>query len=155
MTLSNLLSEGQILPSLQATERWEAIAALVDMLVETGKIAAGDREIVLESIRQREQTMSTGIGLGIAIPHASTDRVTEVVAAFGRSQAGIDFDSLDGNPVHFIVLFVVPKDQFQTHLRTLSAIAKFLNDPAVRKNLTEAQTTADIYAVFAQRTAQQ
>jgi len=154
MTLSNLLSEGQILPSLQATERWEAIAALVDMLVETEKIAAADREIVLESIRQREQTMSTGIGLGIAIPHASTDRVTEVVAAFGRSQAGIDFDSLDGNPVHFIVLFVVPKDQFQTHLRTLSAIAKFLNDPAVRKSLTDAQTASDIYAVFAQRTAQ-
>ena len=155
MTLSNLLSEGQICPSLRATERWEAIADLVDMLVETGKIAAGDREIVLESIRQREQTMSTGIGLGIAIPHASTDRVTEVVAAFGRSEAGIDFDSLDGAPVHFIVLFVVPKDQFQTHLRTLSAIAKFLNDPVVRKNLAEAKTAADIYAVFSQRPAQQ
>ena len=73
--------------------------------------------------------MSTGIGFGIAIPHASSEHVTEVVAAFGRSQgSGIEFDSLDNELVHFIVLFIVPRDQFQVHLRTLAAIAKFLND---------------------------
>jgi len=148
MTLANLLSEAQILPELVSDERWAAIAELVDILVASGKIGEADRAEVMESIRQREETMSTGIGFGIAIPHASSDKVPEVVAAFGRSRKGVQFDSLDGQPVYFIVLFVVPKDQFQTHLRTLAAIAKFLNDKAVRDDLGGASDAAGILRVF-------
>lgn len=151
MTLANLLSEAQIIPSMKSDERWDAIAELVDCLVRTGKILESDRDVVLSSIRQREETMSTGIGFGIAIPHASSDKVGEVVAAFGRSVKGIQFDSLDGQPVFFIVLFVVPKDQFQTHLRTLAAIAKFLNDKAVRDDLAAASNEAGILKVFENR----
>ena len=132
MTLGHLLSVDQIIPEMKATERWSAIVELVEMLVRLGKIKAADQENVLAALRAREETMSTGIGFGIAIPHASSDRVNEVVAAFGRSSVGIEFDSLDGLPVKFIVLFIVPKDQFQTHLRTLAALAKFLNDRSVR-----------------------
>ena len=148
MTLANLLSEPQIVPAMVSDERWEAIAELVDCLVKAGKIDQKDRDDVLNSIRQREETMSTGIGFGIAIPHASSDKVDEVVAAFGRSVKGVNFDSLDGQPVFFIVLFVVPKDQFQTHLRTLAAIAKFLNDRTVRERLAVAPGAQDILEIF-------
>jgi fructose-specific phosphotransferase system IIA component len=151
MTLANLLSESQIIPEMASKERWEAIRELVDLLVEAGKVDKSDREDVLECIRQREETMSTGIGFGIAIPHASSAKVGEVVAAFGRSTSGIPFESLDGEPVNFIVLFVVPKDQFQTHLRTLAAIAKFLNDKAVREELSKAPSSAAILQVFENR----
>ena len=151
MTLANLLSESQIIPEMASKERWDAIRELVDRLVEAGKIDKADREDVLESIRQREETMSTGIGFGIAIPHASSPKVAEVVAAFGRSTSGIPFESLDGEPVNFIVLFVVPKDQFQTHLRTLAAIAKFLNDKTVREELSKAPSPAAILQVFENR----
>ena len=92
--------------------------------------------------------MSTGIGFGIAIPHASSNCVSEVVAAFGRSSTGIEFDSLDNSPVRFIVLFVVPKDQFQVHLRTLAAIAKFLNDKSVREQLAKAESSEEILGIF-------
>jgi mannitol/fructose-specific phosphotransferase system IIA component (Ntr-type) len=119
--------------------------------VATGKIRAEERELVWESIKQREETMSTGIGSGIAIPHASSDRVSDVVAAFGHSTAGIEFESLDGEPVFFVVLFVVPKDQFQTHLRTLAAIAKFLNDKTVRAELSRADDAGQILQVFQTR----
>ena len=116
----------------------------MDVLVNAGKVREDERELVLDSIKQREQTMSTGIGFGIAIPHASSDKVEDVVAAFGRSTKGIEFDSLDGQPVFFVVLFVVPKDdQFQTHLRTLAAIAKFLNDKSVREVEQSARRCAD------------
>jgi len=71
-----------------------------------------------------------------------------VVAAFGRSSTGIEFDSLDGLPVKFIVLFIVPKDQFQTHLRTLAAIAKFLNDRSVREHLGTAANPQEILSIF-------
>ncbi|MHA3773547.1 PTS sugar transporter subunit IIA [Verrucomicrobiota bacterium sgz303538] len=148
MTLGNLLSLDQIIPEMQALERWSAIVELVDLLVAKGQINPDDRDLVLGALRAREETMSTGIGFGIAIPHASSDRVNKVVAAFGRSSKGIEFDSLDNLPVKFIVLFVVPKDQFQTHLRTLAAIAKFLNDRSVRERLGSAASAEEILRIF-------
>lgn len=148
MTLGNLLTVKQIIPEMKSTERWSAIVELIDLLTGIGKINPADKETVLAALRAREETMSTGIGFGIAIPHASSDRVGEVVAAFGRSSAGIEFDSLDNAPVKFIVLFVVPKDQFQTHLRTLAAIAKFLNDRGVRDHLATAASPEEILAIF-------
>src|SRR4028119_988562 len=148
MTLGNLLSLDQILPEMQALERWSAIVELVDLLVAKEHVKSEDRDVVLGALRAREETMSTGIGFGIAIPHASSDRVDHVVAAFGRSSTGIEFDSLDNAPVKFIVLFVVPKDQFQTHLRTLAAIAKFLNDRSVRDRLGTAAGADEILSIF-------
>ena len=153
MTLGNLLSVDQILPEMQSKERWSAIVELVDLLVKQRQVKPEDREVVLAVLRQREETMSTGIGFGIAIPHASSDRVDKVVAAFGRSTTGIEFDSLDNAPVKFIVLFVVPKDQFQTHLRTLAAIAKFLNDRSVRERLATAASAEEILAIFESTTS--
>ncbi len=148
MTLGNLLTVNQIVPEMAATERWSAIVELTDVLVGLGRIKAQDRDVVLSALRTREETMSTGIGFGIAIPHASSDRVSDVVAAFGRSSSGIEFDSLDNAPVKFIVLFIVPKDQFQTHLRTLAAIAKFLNDRGVRDRLATAGGAEEILGIF-------
>src|SRR5207302_10200661 len=148
MSLAELLSADQIIPEMKATERWDAIVELMDLLVARGQIKPEDRDGILASLKQREETMSTGIGFGIAIPHASSDRVGKVVAAFGRSSAGIEFESLDNAPVKFIVLFIVPKDQFQTHLRTLAAIAKFLNDRSVRERLGSAASASEILGVF-------
>lgn len=148
MTLGNLLTVDQIIPEIKATERFAAIEELIDLLVQREQIKTADRAPVLAALRAREETMSTGIGFGIAIPHASSDRVHQVIAAFGRSSAGIEFDSLDNAPVKFIVLFIVPKDQFQTHLRTLAAIAKFLNDRSVRERLGTATSAGEILGIF-------
>ena len=151
MDLGNLLTVEQIIPQMKATERWGAIVELVDVLVKVGKVKPEDHEVVLAALKQREETMSTGIGFSIAIPHASSDRVKEVVAAFGRSSTGIEFDSLDNAPVKFIVLFVVPRDQFQMHLRTLAAIAKLLNDRTVRESLGTVASAEEILAIFKSR----
>ena len=148
MSLGNLLSAEQIIPEMKATERWHAIVELIDLLVELGKIKADARESILASLKQREETMSTGIGFGIAIPHCSSDRLEEVVAAFGRSTTGIEFDALDNAPVKCVVLFIVPKNQFQTHLRTLASIAKFLNDRGTREELAKANSTDEILSIF-------
>src|ERR1700746_3743173 len=148
MSLANLLSAEQIIPEMKATERWAAIVELLDRLV---KIKPADRDPILNALRQREETMSTGIGFGIAIPHCSSDRLDEVVAAFGISTNGIEFDALDNAPVKFVVLFIVPKNQFQTHLRTLASIAKFLNDRSVRESLASAKSADEILAIFRDR----
>jgi mannitol/fructose-specific phosphotransferase system IIA component (Ntr-type) len=151
LALGTLISTDQIIPEMKATERWPAIVELVDLLVTQGKIKPDDREGILASLKQREETMSTGIGFGIAIPHCSSDRLGEVVAAFGRSTGGIEFDALDNAPVKFVVLFIVPKNQFQTHLRTLASIAKFLNDRSVRDSLGQAKSAPEISEIFRDR----
>lgn len=153
MSLASILSAEQISPEMKATQRWDAIVELIDLLVAQGKIQPDARESILASLKQREETMSTGIGFGIAIPHCSSDRISDVVAAFGRSSQGIEFDALDNAPVKFVVLFIVPKNQFQTHLRTLASIAKFLNDRAVRDELANAPDAESIMRVFRERAA--
>jgi mannitol/fructose-specific phosphotransferase system IIA component (Ntr-type) len=150
MSLASLLSAEQIIPEMKATERWSAIVELTDLLVAQGKIKPDDRDSILASLKQREETMSTGIGFGIAIPHASSDRIEEVVASFGRSSQGIEFDALDNALVKFVVFFIVPKNQ-STHLRTLASIAKFLNDRSVRESLAAATTADEILAIFRER----
>ena len=151
MSLASLLSAEQIIPEMVATERWPAIVELIDLLVSLGRIKAEDRESILASLKQREETMSTGIGFGIAIPHASSDRIEQVVACFGRSSQGIEFDALDNAPVKFVVLFVSPKNHFQTHLRTLASIAKFMGDRSLRETLATAQSAEEILAIFRDR----
>jgi mannitol/fructose-specific phosphotransferase system IIA component (Ntr-type) len=121
------------------------------LLVARSQIKPEDKDGILAALKQREETMSTGIGFGIAIPHCSSDRLDKVVAAFGRSSKGIEFDALDNAPVKFVVLFVVPKNQFQTHLRTLASIAKFLNDRTVRDQLASADSADAILQVFRSR----
>jgi mannitol/fructose-specific phosphotransferase system IIA component (Ntr-type) len=82
--------------------------------------------------------MSTGIGFGIGIPHASTDLIYEVVGALGRSGKGVNFDALDNQPVKLVMLFLVPQGQFQKHLHTLANIAKFLHKAELRESLEKA-----------------
>ena len=138
MDLGDILSKEQILPDLRATTRWEAIDELIENLVANGKIKAEHRESVAAVVRKRETSMSTGIGFGIGIPHASTDLSNEVVGALGRSRAGVNFDSLDNQPVHLVMLFLVPQGQFQKHLHTLANIAKLLHRADFRQALENA-----------------
>jgi mannitol/fructose-specific phosphotransferase system IIA component (Ntr-type) len=109
---------------LQGGDRWEVIDELVEHLVSSGKIQPAHRDPIIAAIRKRELSMSTGIGFGIGIPHASTNLVSEVIEDRGRSKNGINFDALDGTLVYKVVLFLVPAGQFQKHTHILADIAK-------------------------------
>jgi mannitol/fructose-specific phosphotransferase system IIA component (Ntr-type) len=138
MDLGDILGKEQIVPDLRAANRWEAIDELIGNLVATGKIQPGDREAVTAAVKKRETSMSTGIGFGIGIPHASTDLIFEVVGALGRSNNGVNFDALDNQPVKLVMLFLVPQGQFQKHLHTLANIAKLLHKAEFRQALEQA-----------------
>ena len=138
MDLGDILSKEQIIPDLQAADRWQAIDELISNLVATGKIKPEHREAITAVVRKRETSMSTGIGFGIGIPHASTDLIYEVVGALGRSKKGVDFNALDNQPVHLVMLFLVPQGQFQKHLHTLANIAKMLHKSDFRQALEQA-----------------
>ncbi len=148
MNLASLLTEGQIIPELESTDHWDVIGELVDHLTDHGFLPARLRDDTLEALKEREEKISTGIGSGVAIPHAFSDQIDDVVAVFGRSREGINFEAVDNNPVHFIVLFVVPKSQHHLHLKTLAAIAKLFTRSEVRRQLGAAENREDILAVF-------
>ena len=138
MDLGDILSPEQINPDLQAANRWEAIDELINRLVECARIKPEHREAIVAVVKKRESSMSTGIGFGVGIPHASTDLIYEVVGAFGRSKKGVNFDSLDNQPVNLVMLFLVPQGQFQKHLHTLANIAKLLHRAEFRQALEKA-----------------
>ncbi|HRT09914.1 MAG TPA: PTS sugar transporter subunit IIA [Candidatus Paceibacterota bacterium] len=138
MDLGDILSREQILPELRASNRWEAIDELIENLVAAGKIRPEHREAIAAVVKKRESSMSTGIGFGIGIPHASTDLINEVVGSLGRSRTGVNFDALDNQPVKLVMLFLVPQGQFQKHLHTLANIAKLLHRAEFRNALEQA-----------------
>lgn len=148
MNLGDILSPQQIEADLRATNRWEAIDELVDVLIAAGRLKPEHRESVTAAVKRRETSMSTGIGFGIGIPHASTDLVEEVTAAFGRSRSGVDFDALDSQSVHLVTLLLVPQGQFQKHLHTLAAIAKVLRRDDFLKALDAAADSESIHRVI-------
>jgi mannitol/fructose-specific phosphotransferase system IIA component (Ntr-type) len=148
MTLGDILQPEQIITDLEAANRWEAIDELIDRLVSSGKIGPEHREAIVAVVRKRENSMSTGIGFGIGIPHASTDLIQDVVGAFGRSKKGVNFDALDNQPVTLVMLFLVPQGQFQKHLHTLADIAKLLHRREFRQALEQAPDAAQMYRVI-------
>ena len=153
MNLGDIVTTQQIVPELKAANRWDAIDELIGVLVASGKIPPASREAVTAVVKKREQSMSTGIGFGIGIPHASTDLISEVVAAFGRSTGGVTFDSLDNQPVHLVTLFLVPQGQFQKHLHTLAGIAKVLRKEEFLKSLETAPTAEAIMELIRHHSA--
>jgi fructose-specific phosphotransferase system IIA component len=148
MNLGDILSTDTIIPDLKAANRWEAIDELIQNLVATNKIRPDHREAIVAVVKKRESSMSTGIGFGIGIPHASTDVISEVVGSLGRSNKGIDFDALDNQPVNLVMLFLVPQGQFQKHLHTLANIAKLLHIKEFRQELEQAHDGAAMYQII-------
>ena len=137
MNLGDLLTVEQILPEMKSTERWSAIVELGNSWFQAGQDSGPeDKETVLERPAgpggDHEHRASGSASPSRMPPRPGQERGRGLRPFLGQ---GIEFESLDNAPVRFIVLFVVPKDQFQTHLRTLAAIAKFLNDRSVRESL--------------------
>lgn len=152
MKLSQLLQPACILPELQAGDRWQAIDELIDHLIAVGNVSAEWKEEITESLHLRENMVSTGVGGGVAIPHAFSDHIDEVRAVFGRSRAGIDFDSQDANAVHFVVLFISPRKSYQKHLHALAAIARMFTKPETREKMLTATDAEQLFTLFRQKT---
>ncbi|HYE32677.1 MAG TPA: PTS sugar transporter subunit IIA [Methylomirabilota bacterium] len=148
MNLGDILQKEQIVEDLRANNRWEAIEELIGVLIESGKIKPEHREAITAVVKKRETSMSTGIGFGIGIPHASTELIGEVTGAFGRSKKGVNFDALDNQPVTLVMLFLVPQGQFQKHLHTLANIAKLLHNKDFRRALEDAPDAAAMLRII-------
>lgn len=144
MLLSEFLHADVVRTDLQAIDKWAAIEELVDVLVGAHDLPLSARESVLESVNAREKRMSTGMEHGIALPHASNDRVDDLVGALAVLPKGIEFESLDGLPARILLLMVMPQRNFLGHVSTLAGVAHLLKNGDFRKRLLGASDAAAI-----------
>ncbi len=135
MKIMDFLNPEAVTANLQAKDKESAIRELVDLLYKSGTIK--DKDKLIKILLSREALGSTGIGQGVGIPHGKSDGVTQLVAAFALSQKGVNFDSLDGEPVHIFFLLVAPQDSAGPHLKALARISRLLKDRAFREALKQ------------------
>src|SRR3989338_9587054 len=133
MKIMDFLSDRAVSATLKATDKKEVIHELIDLLTKAEGIRNKDE--ISKILLARESLGSTGIGLGIGIPHGKSNAVKKLVAAFGISKKGIDFDALDGEPVYIFFLLVAPEDSAGPHLKALARISRLLKDKYFRDYL--------------------
>jgi len=146
MKVSELLKPEFIVSDLQSETKEEIINELIDLFKNDPRVE--DIEKVRTAVLEREKVMSTGVGKGFAIPHGKTNAVKEIVGAFGRIKDGIDYESLDGNPVHLVFLLVGKDNLISTHIKLLSRISRLMNKDDFRHRLMEANSAEEIVKLF-------
>jgi PTS system nitrogen regulatory IIA component len=135
-----------IISQLASRDKTGVLRELVRMLARVEKEL--DEERLLEILLERESLGSTGIGEGVAIPHGKSKDVKKLLASFGRSLPGIDFQSMDGKPAHLFFLLVAPENSAGIHLKALARISRLMKDQTFRKRLMEANSAEEIYSLF-------
>ncbi|HEX7127125.1 MAG TPA: PTS sugar transporter subunit IIA [Thermodesulfobacteriota bacterium] len=146
MKISDFLAPDSVVADLDGATKRDALGRLVDTL------AAAEPDIqparLVEALLERERIGSTGVGDGVAIPHAKLKGLKRLAAAFGRSRRGVDFEAVDGRPCHLFFLLVAPEEAASDHLRALSRIARLMRDAEVRRRLVEAPDAEALYALL-------
>jgi fructose-specific phosphotransferase system IIA component len=146
LSVAGLLTPERVRVGLDVADKDEAIEAVVALL--QGARGVRDLGRVREAVLAREAVMSTGVGKGLALPHARTNAVTDTVAAFAVTRKPVDYSALDGQPVRLLFLLVGPEDERSTHVRLLSRISRLMNRDAFRARLLAAPDAAAIVTAF-------
>ena len=146
MKILDILEPEAIIPEMRATTKREALQELAGVLAARHPEIAESR--LVEVLLDREELGSTAIGEGIAIPHGKLPGMSGVVAAFGRSVQGIDFDSLDGSPTRLFFLLVAPEDSAGVHLKALARISRLLKDKGFRERLFAGTSREALFAII-------
>ena len=146
MRLEKILKPEYLNDDMQARSKTEALAELASLVTK------GSRELkksnIYDVLLHREKQGSTGIGDGVAIPHGKIGDLEDLILAFGRSKAGVPFDSIDGKPVHIFFLLLAPENCTGQHLKALAKVSKMLKTGNFRKKLTDAKSNSDLYNII-------
>lgn len=148
MKIMDFLNEKAVCANLKATTKDEVIEELIDLLLKAQVIK--DKKKLIKILLDREALGSTGIGQGVAIPHGKCSSVKHLVAAFGISEHGVDFDSLDGEKVYIFFLLVAPEDSAGPHLKALARISRLLKDRYFRDTLKLAREEKTLLKIIKQ-----
>lgn len=143
MKIEDILPEELVVPDLEARTKSDVLEELAGRVA--GQYPELNRTRLVQALEDRERLNSTALGDGVAIPHGKLPGIRRVFAAFGRSRAGVDFQSLDGKPTHLFFLLVAPEDSAGAHLKALARISRLLKDQGFRERLLSAGDAAALY----------
>lgn len=144
--IKELFTEELMISELKAATKLEAIGEMVEQLNLSGKLI--NKSAYLEAVLHREAEYSTGIGMGVAIPHGKSSGVKSPALVFARSQAGIDFESMDGEPTYLLFLVAVPESANDEHLKILGLLSRKLMHQEVRQKLMEAVSYEEVIDII-------
>ena len=147
MKITDILKKEHIINNLVSTDKASTLEELSSFLKNKGLVT--NKETLLNALMGRELLGSTGIGENVAIPHAKISEIDQIITMFGRSIEGIEFDSLDKKPVHFIYLVVAPMNSSGQHLKVLARISRLLKNKPLRESIISATETNQIYSIIA------
>jgi PTS system nitrogen regulatory IIA component len=150
MRMSDFVVKEAIIPDLKATTKEGVIREMVESLREAGRFKDTDTEDIIKAILKREMLGSTGIGRGVAIPHTKHSSVDKLVGTVAISHQGVNFDSLDGEPVYVFVLLTSPQDRPAEHLRALENVSRSLRDDGFVRALRQATTREAIWRLLSE-----
>lgn len=149
MVLTQILQPTCVKVPLEGKDKGSVITELVDLLDANGLLL--DRNAALDAVLAREQTRSTGIGSGIAIPHGKCEAVKELVMAIGIAHEPIDFASIDDKPVTIIILLVSPADKTGPHIQALARISRLMLDDKFKEGLEKASSAEQVYELLSKK----
>ena len=149
MKLSELLTDGSVILPLQASDKWQAIRTMAQGMVAMGALPKDQLAAAEAALVAREESMTTGMEDGIAIPHAAVDDIPEVIAVLGIAPDGVEFEALDRKPAQILVCLVIPRAKKLQHIRTLAEIAKLLSRATVRERLLGCDAPQQVLEVIA------
>ena len=150
MKITDFLNKKAITADLKGTKKPEIIKELVDLLIKAGEVDKKYKNKLVDVLLAREALGSTAIGQGVGIPHGKIDCMKKMVAAFGLSKNGVNFDSLDGEPAYIFFLLVAPEDSAGPHLKALARISRVLKDKYFRENLRQAKDERAVISIISQ-----
>ena len=148
MRMAHFIIRDAIIPELRATSRDNAIREMVDSLHEAGQLPNADRDDIVRAVLRRETLGTTGIGQNIVIPHSRHPSVGQLIGTIAITKQGVSFDSVDGEPVHVLVLLISPPDRPGDHLRALENVVHCFRDEALVKALKNATTRDEIWRLL-------
>jgi len=146
MKICDILQVNTVIPSMKGTSKDEIIDEIINLFKNDERVNNIDE--MRNAVHDREKIMSTGVGKGFAIPHAKTDSVSEIIAAFGKLDNPIDFQALDEQPVNLVFLLVGKESLVGPHIKLLSRISRMMNKDEFRESLVKAKTAQEIYNLF-------
>ena len=146
MKLSKFCDETLVTFNLKAATKDGVIEELVD-LVSTSNMVK-DRDELLADIKERENLVTTGVGYGVAFPHAKTKATKGIVIAFGRSSTGVSFDAMDHKPVYLFFLIAAPEDAIGAHLNVMARLSYLMKSEQNRETLMKATSPGDVMALM-------
>ena len=146
MNLLDIITPECVKAPLEATDKRGAIDELVDLLAEQDRIQQAD--VLKEAVWTREQTRTTGIGHGLAIPHGKSEGLSEIVMAIGKPAEPMDFEAIDGQPVRLIVLLASPPDKNSDHIQALARVSRLMTLEDFRSKVYEAASGEEIWELL-------